>query len=194
MFWKSFTLPCLILALIVASCAASSRNKEVDMPDQPILFQQSFINHAWGYQNRGWIIDGKGGMRAYRVNSGGQWRQAALAGPDSGCISRPDLEANALTADKIIYTVPKDELREKVALIPGAASGDIPERIRQAYDAGLVTFSAYHWDEVRGMFQEVLLSLSGDWHQENLDPAAAFLLDWLKGLNQFYADSLANER
>lgn len=194
MFWKSFTLPCLILALIVASCAASSRNKEVDMPDQPILFQQSFINHAWGYQNRGWIIDGKGVMRAYRVTSGGQWRQAAQAGPDSGCISRPDLESNVMVAEKVIYEVPPKELGAKTGLIAQAAKGAISERTRRAYDAGSVTFSAYHWDEAKGMYREILLNLSGDWRQENLDPAAVLLLDWLKGLNQIYADSLQSER
>jgi hypothetical protein len=41
------------------------------------------------------------------------------------------------------------------------------------------------------MFKEILLSLSGDWSQNNLSPAAMELDSWLKRLNQIYADSLA---
>ena len=177
----------LAFAVMIASSCSRTANKAPQAPiPQRVLFQQSFVNYAWGYQNRGWFIDNEGMIKAYRVASAEYWVR-----PDSGYISVDDLLSNYAQADKIIYKIPANELRQKYGLITAAALGEISERTRSAYDAGLVQFSCYWWDQDRGMFKEVLLSLSGDWSQINLSPAAIELDSWLKRLNQIYVDSLA---
>jgi hypothetical protein len=172
--------------IIASSCTHSGKSAPQAPISQRVLFQQSFVNYAWGYQNRGWFVDNQGTMKAYRVTNAEYWVR-----PDSGYISVDDLLSNYAQADRIIYEIPANELRQKYGLIASAASGEISERSRSAYDAGLVQFSCYWWNPDRGMFKEILLSLSGDWSQNNLSPAAMELDSWLKRLNQIYADSLA---
>ena len=183
---KTITYLLAFTTMIASSCAHTGNKAAQDAISQRVLFQQSFVNYAWGYQNRGWFVDNRGTMKAYRVTDAEYWVR-----PDSGYISVDDLISNYSLGDKIIYTIPDKELRQKYGLIGAAASGEISERTRSAYDAGLVQFSCFWWDKERGLFKEVLLSLSGDWEQVNLDPAAIELDNWLKQLNQIYADSMA---
>ena len=56
------------------------------------------------------------------------------------------------------------------------------------------TFYAYQYDEARGKYYQILLDLSGDFKQTNQNPAAVALYDWLRELNQIYADSIATRR
>jgi hypothetical protein len=163
--------------------------------DQLVLFQQSYINYAWGYQNRGWFIDNDGYLKAYQISGNGEIRHnAEESGPDSGYIAQAALEENYARADKVIYQIPKGELVEKFALIARAAEGPYSPRTRTAYDAGAVYFYAYLLDRGRGMYRQALISLSGDFSQFNENPAAQALEEWLVGLNQIYADSLAKQR
>jgi hypothetical protein len=178
---------------ILANCTAPPRNAhETDTIDQPIIFQQSFINNAWGHQNRGWFIDGYGAMKTYDVRDVESWRPVERSGPDSGYISKEALLADSEIADSVIYEIPIAELRKYYSLIKDASDGELSERRRAAYDAGMVQFTCYIWDVNKEMYKAVLLSLSGDWEQTNLDPAAVKIDDWLKDLNQVYADSLAS--
>ncbi|OGC96482.1 MAG: hypothetical protein A2W25_14950 [candidate division Zixibacteria bacterium RBG_16_53_22] len=160
-----------------------------------VLFQQSFVNYAWGYQNRGWFIDRDGYMKAYHVaGQGEQWHRALETGPDSGYIAQAGLEENYARSDRVIFRIPRNELNEKYGLISRAADGPYSPRARSAYDAGAVMFCAYLLDKDRGMYRQVLLSLSGDFSQFNENPDSQELEKWLMGLNRIYADSLAQDR
>jgi hypothetical protein len=198
------TNACLIayvLALALQACSRPANQggqprgdtpKEAEI-EQLVLFGHSFINYAWGYQNRGWFIDRDGYMKAYRVAEPESWHRIEMTGPDSGSYIQEALEANYAKAEKAIYRIPQMELHEKYSLIAAAVGGPYSNYRRTAYDAGAVQFSAFLLDQDRGMYRQVLLSLSGDFSQENRHPDAIALDRWLKSLNQIYADSLAAE-
>jgi hypothetical protein len=134
-------------------------------------------------------------MKAYQIaGQGDTWHRAKESGPDSGYIAQAALEENYARAEKVIYRIPQKELAEKSRLVPTAAEGPYSPRARMAYDAGAVYFLAYLFDKDRGMYRQVLLSLSGDFSQFNENPAAQELEKWLVGLNQIYADSLARQQ
>lgn len=179
---------------VVAACSSyMARGPQEYKIDQLVIFHHSFVNYAWGYQNRGWFIDKDGYMKAYTVRSTNDWTFIGRNGPDSGYISHDSLMDNYFEADKIIYKIPPKELYDKFLLIPWAAAGELSPRTRSAYDAGLVDFACYWWDESRQKFKYILLSQSGDWSQTNLEPSAIELDHWLKSLNQYYVDSMAPE-
>jgi hypothetical protein len=189
----------LILIVIAISLLACSRPPWVETytraPSQLVLFQQAFINYAWGYQNRGWFVDRDGYVKAYRVSGNADsWNLAEKTGPDSGYIAQAALEENYALADRIIYQVPSKELAEKYSLIAQAAEGPYSPRTQTAFDAGAVYFIAYMPDQDRSMYRQVLLSLSGDFSRFNENPAAQELEKWLVGINQIYADSLARQK
>lgn len=157
---------------------------------QPIVFQQSFVNNAWGYQNRGWFIDGGGVVKAFQVRDAALWHPEERIGPDSGYISKDALLANSKVDTRVVYTIPLLELHKYFNLLQKAVSGSISERTRGAYDAGLVQYNGYIWDEAKGMYKAVLIGLSGDWMQANTHPAAREIEEYLNAINTFYADSL----
>jgi hypothetical protein len=185
----------LLSAIAVTSCTrpAHRRGEEIRI-DQLVLFQHEYVNYAWGYQNRGWFIDRDGFMKSYRVMQGDNCHRVETSGPDSGYISKEALDSNYYRAHKVIYRVSRNELLERYRLILGAAGGEYTDRVQTAFDAGGVGFYAYQWDSGKGMFRQVPLSLSGDFSMQNTSSEAIKLDNWLKTLNQIYADSLAEER
>ena len=192
---RSAIFSILFLGLLTLACSSSSGTRVISRLDvkplpQPIVFQQSFVNHAWGYQNRGWFIDGNGVVRAYHATSDTIWYPVEHTGPDSGYISKENLTANSEIVNRVVYNIPLLELNKYYKLLQKAADGSISERVRGAYDAGLVQYNGYIWDDAKGMYKSVLISLSGDWMQTNTHPAAGEILDYLNAINTFYADSL----
>lgn len=192
------TIGLFIISVILISAVSCTRTANKDQAeagiDQLVLFQQSFVNYAWGYQNRGWFIDRDGYMKAYRISGrGDQWHRVGEAGPDSGYIAQAALEQNYALADRVIIRIPQKELQEMYRLIPRAADGPYSPRTRTAYDAGAVMFCAYLLDKDKGMYRQVLISISGDFSQFNENAKSQEVEKWLVGLNRIYADSLAGK-
>jgi hypothetical protein len=148
--------------------------------EQPLYFEYHYLNWAWGYQERGWLIDREGDVRYFE--SPDHFRI-----PDStGLVTLEDLEYNLGQTDSIITTVDKDELEEYVSYIPGAAEGQIGEKRNIAADAGSSTLACYLYDEKTGGYRYVFLGESGDWEQFNLSDEAEILVDWLRGFGVFW--------
>lgn len=187
---RKFTI--LLIMLAAAACAPSIKGISEKAPPtkQPILFSYSYVNYAWGYQNRGWLINNHGLAKAYNVRDRNAWHDPSASGPDSGYISANDLIANYNRAGHFILEFSHQMLYRRIPLIAQAARSELSEPTRTAYDRGQMKYSCYYWDPARGMYKEVLLSLEGDLTQTNLSPAADTLLEWLKGLDMLYQDSL----
>jgi hypothetical protein len=148
--------------------------------DQPVLFQYRYVNHAWGYQDNGWLIDSSGNVKYFEFPSD-------FRTPDStGYLTREDLEHNLAETDSLITTIDRDKLDSHVALIQEAAAGEIGERQHRAYDAGTSTLACYVYDSGQDAFRYVLLGMSGDWEQLNQSEEAADLVEWLRQFNVFW--------
>jgi hypothetical protein len=186
------TVILLLIFLAGAACSSKIRRISEKAPptDQIVLFSYSYINHAWGYQNRGWFINNHGLAKAFRVTDQNLWHEAEKSGPDSGYISQRDLLADYNLADKIIFEYSHFIINGKIELIPKAAAGENSPLEHSAYDAGRGKYSAYYFDKAKGKYKEVVLSISGDWTQTNLSPAADTLNEWLQTLQPIYEDSL----
>ncbi len=187
---KRLTL--IIIPLLIFSCSDKvTRISETIPPThQKVLFGFSYVNFAWGYQNRGWFIDNHGLAKAYQVRDPKIWHEAAQNGPDSGYISEGDLLADYVLANKTVFEFSHFIINGKIKLIPKAAGGEYTPRAHSAFDAGLRKYCAYQWDEAKGKYREIVLSISGDWTQTNLSPAADTLNTWLQDLSPIYEDSL----
>lgn len=163
-------------------CEESGGNLSCSDPPngQPVYFQYRYVNHAWGYQDQGWLIDSSGNVRYFEYPSG-------FRTPDSaGYLSRDDLQYNLAETDSLITTLERDELDSHVMLIPEAAHGEIGERQHRAYDAGTSTLACYIYDSEQDAFRYVFLGMSGDWEQFNLSKEAGDLVEWLRGFGVFW--------
>jgi hypothetical protein len=182
----------LLLPFIAIGCTTHMKRMDLSVPPtkQVVLFHYSFMNAAWGYQNRGWFVDNRGLVKAYWVHDPKVWHQPIQSGPDSGYISKQDLLADYSLADKVFFNYSYFDINDKIKFIDKAAAGTLSVPTRTAYDAGQNKYSTYYWDEAKGMYKEVVLNITGDWTQTNLSAAADTLYDWLRGLEPFYQDSL----
>ena len=166
-----------VLAILGTGC----EKPECECPEeQPVYFQYHYVNHAWGYQERGWLIDKQGNVRYFESPEGFRL-------PDStGMISLQDLEYNLSQADSLLTTMESEELNAYIAYIPGSAAGDIGEKSQVAADAGASVLSCYLYDEEADAYRYVFLAMSGDWEQFNLSAEAGILVDWLIDFGVFW--------
>ena len=170
----------LYLVLVPILLLGSCQKTELEIrPDQVAYFEYEYVNHAWGYQHNGWIVDKTGKILGYNLPD--SWTF-----PDSaGYISEPDLEKNLSKTDTLYnYQISTTELTHKIKLIPGAAKGKLSERKNVMFDAGGWGFSCYIWDKNKHKYRKILLETKGDWEQYNQSPGALSLVTWLKGINE----------
>jgi hypothetical protein len=147
---------------------------------QPIYFEYHYINYAWGYQERGWLIDKDGNVRSFE--SPDNYRL-----PDStGYLSLADLEYNLGLSDSIIATIDKEELEEYIAYIPKAAEGETGKSNNIAADAGSSVLSCYLYDPETKKYRYVFLAQSGDWEQFNNSSEAEIIVEWLRDFGVFW--------
>ena len=147
--------------------------------NQKIIFHYSYINWAWGYQNNGWFIDSLGVAKSYKVLSHYDWFLA-----QNGYISESALSQNYSLASTFEHEVEEGQLYEMYQLIDSAKNGNYSDSVGTGADIGEYAYYCYWWDKDRNEYKQVLLSLSGDWSQHNLDSSAIILDNWLKEINQ----------
>ncbi|MFC2080471.1 hypothetical protein ACFLRQ_03245 [Bacteroidota bacterium] len=167
-----------IACLLIVSCEEAENYIPTD---QPVYFEYSYINMAWGFQHHGWVIDMEGNVRSYDKPE--NWLSAGEDGLDYD-----DLLTNISQADSIIATIDSAVLSEKIQLIMDAKDGKISPLVGSANDAGSSVLSAIYFDEATGKYKSVLLAQSGDFERHNKSRAAESLTEWLKEFDVFWLD------
>jgi hypothetical protein len=148
--------------------------------EQPVYFEYHYMNHAWGFQENGWLIDGAGIVKGFEYPE--DFRR-----PDStGLINYQDLVLNLRQTDTVLHHIDREELEAMVALIPAAAAGPVGEARSIAADAGGAALYAYLYIEEEDTYQQVFLGQSGDWEQTNQSPEAMELVAWLRQFGVFW--------
>jgi len=146
---------------------------------QKILFHHSYLNWAWGYQNRGWFIDSLGAVKSYKVLSHSEWYIAR-----NGYISEDELFQNYSMADTIEHFLEKNQLYQMYQLVESASHGNYSDINCVGADIGEYANYCYWWDQDSSKYKQVMLSISGDCLQHNLDSSAIILDNWLKEIGE----------
>jgi len=167
----------LLLAVVTVGC---EWDEDLVLEEQPVWFEYHYINHAWGFQENGWLIDGEGNVRVYDLP------ENYRLGMHGKFLSLEDLEYNLSQTDSVREEIDLADLNQYIQMIPGAATGNIGRETAVAADAGSSVLSAYLYDAVKDSFQYILLGRSGDWEQLNQSEEAEKLVDWLRGFNVFW--------
>ncbi|MEN8202001.1 MAG: hypothetical protein ABFS28_05345 [Bacteroidota bacterium] len=169
-----------IISLILVCCLACEK-EGYDAPElQPVFFEYHYINHAWGYQDHGWLIDREGTIRRFELP------MDYNLGTHGDYLSLEQLEHNLGQADSVCGEIGKTVFDQKTDLIPAASEGEIEDIQWRGADMGMGIFSCYRYDPAEDAYQYVLLSASGDYLQNNLSTEAEDLAKWLKGLVEGY--------
>lgn len=145
---------------------------------QKVLFQFEYVNHAWGRQHNGWLIDSSGELHCYNLPD--NWTF-----PDStGTISAADMEQNLRNTDSVCYQVDAEELKAKFTLLPLAAKGPVSDPVYEMADAGGTVFVGYILNSSTNRYERILLQQLGDVRIDNQSQQAQELYEWLLSINQ----------
>ncbi len=160
-------LTLLFVLLIVAGC-------EINNDLHPTaLFEIQYINHAWGYQHSGSIIDASGDVREFDLPS--VWNY-----PDSeGYISEADMEENLAQLGEITCTVSKRDLGYYSVKLANAQKGNLTTPEHQMCDFGSLSYAGYIYEPVRNRYRYVLIRQTGDFYVENKSREASDIYGWL---------------
>jgi hypothetical protein len=169
---------CDLLGNILGSDNEKPIDEYIPSVDQKVFFQYEYINYAWGYQHRGWIIDSEG--RVCRFD-----QPLTRNHPDSlGIMADTAMYSNLLQADSISIGVDTVDLYKYVGLINEAAEGNLTKPVNRMCDAGCCTFVAYRYNPRTHNYRSILLSQTGDWQIQNQSAAADSILVWLNHISQ----------
>src|SRR5687767_4507749 len=152
-------------------CLTSCEKEQIKLPieEHPVFFQYQYINHAWGFVHNGILVDSLGKFHYFSMPE--NWTF-----PDNdGIISKEALLNNLVTADSIDHTISPYNLHRSVNLINEVDNDSFSKAECHAFDGGGFTVSCFQWNEINGQYKEILLNLSGNCNQRNLDPDAFIL-------------------
>ena len=172
---KTKSLLLLIALTLIYSCNNNAPNFK-----QKILFGVQYTNWAWGYQNKGFLIDTMGYVRAFDLSKTTLvWKNQ----DSSGYISKASMEINLSYCDSIIYKLKADSLLHYTGKIWAASKGTISKPTTQMADFGEIRYSAYIYDEKSERYKEVLIKLYGDVMINNSSIEAEDIYGWLKRID-----------
>lgn len=147
---------------------------------QEILFGEHYTNLAWGRHIRGWFMDSAGNVYYYDLKPD----ETLIRTDREGYISKQDVQHNLSYAKKV-YSVGFEELSQNYKLAQPLINNSVLNQPRStAYDMGNDIFVYYAWDATREKYKQILLQASGDVSQENTNPCAKELYEWLYPINQ----------
>ena len=156
--------------------AITSCKTEVPIVHQKILFEQHYMNYAWGYQNKGYLIDSLGNVRTFDISKDTvKWNEA----DKERSISAAKLAQNIALCTSIVYQINHDTLSFYSGKIEAASKGKVSEPLNQMADAGSNVFSAFMYDEKTNSYKKIMLKTWGDWTINNDSPEAESIYSWM---------------
>jgi hypothetical protein len=163
----------LVLFLLLMACEKDG----YDAPEeQAVYFEYHYVNHAWGVQDTGWLIDGGGTIRRF------DFPEDYNTGMHGDFLSLEQLEHNLVQADSVLGEVGSKKLEKQIQLIQGASLGELSKVHRQGADMGSGVYSCYKYHPEENAYQIILLEIWGDNQQYNSSSEAEKLAEWLKEL------------
>ena len=167
-FTKIFYLICIVTFL------GSCDQREVPVPaEQEILFEVYYINHAWGKQHSGFLIDKDGNIKTYKDPA--DWNFASADKEISVDQIAKNLSKTVLASTKIS----QEELNEYASRIYTIDQKKLSKPVSVGADMGERVFVTYNYNSVKQTYKQVLISKSGDWESENKDKSAQEIKNWL---------------
>jgi len=146
---------------------------------QTWLCGREYVNHAWGYQRSGVVLDAKGNIWKYDFKGS----PTALVNPwgpkDMSNMSEEELKLRYNGATVGDAKVPVEEIARHFPLIDEASQATPTQPKSVGADMGQNTLYCYTYDASKRTYAQVMLDNKGDWESTNPSQAAKTLAGWL---------------
>jgi hypothetical protein len=151
---------------------AGCQPDEAPVPDeQEVLFEVYSLNFAWGKQHRGFIIDKKGSIKVFENPV--KWNFPTVDKE----LSSEEMAENLTISTLSSISIPVQEVQEY-------ASKKLSKRVSEGADGGATIVLMYRYNPISKIYQQVILSETGDWNAENSDKHAKQIKEWLQGIRK----------
>lgn len=171
----------LVLLALIAGLAGC----ETSQPPSPPAMAQNwicgieYVNHAWGYQRRGLVIDAQGKVLSHDVRPDGKLPAGRWMPADATRMTEQELASRYEGARETGRSAPVAEIAEHLPLIAEAARTKPGEAKTTAADMGMWTTYCLLRDASSGTYAQVMLDERGDMTSSNPSPAARKLSAWV---------------
>lgn len=148
-----------------------------------IVFGYHQTSFSWGPVQRGWYLNDQGQVSCYQLTGrrAEEWKN-----PDErGYISKEDLLHNYQLTTGGTFAITPTIVQEKIAVLKLLArSSTLSDPVQQYYDAGDVVYAGYLWNSQTKQYQRIILARRGDFCQDNVNPFAMQLTEWLADIQR----------
>ena len=166
----------VVIALLLLSVSGCKKNYIIN-DKQAILFQLEYVNHAWGYQHYGYLIDNQGNILTY--NNPVNWNF-----PDkSFYLSETHVNENISKCIKAAGKISEEELQKYTSYITNIASSKVTALKNMSLDAGSTEFICYQFSESNKVYRGYLIKMEGDFTCENLNFYSKKVTAWMKEIH-----------
>ncbi|MCK9639055.1 MAG: hypothetical protein M0R39_04025 [Prolixibacteraceae bacterium] len=176
---KNYILSAFLLTILTGCIQVNEFGwNELHPPvlDHSLIFQSEYTNHAWGYSHNGWMMDEGGLVKRFT-------KSASWVFPDSlGFISEADMKKNLNVCDSLLEHISSSELLHYSYKALTCVDGPMTNPKMTMADAGEHIYAFYRYEADRKRYKRVILSMTGDWSQENLAPNSKEVVDWMKAI------------
>ncbi len=173
------------VSLVTLTACEAGSTKPATPPEPTTATQQSwvcgreYVNHAWGYQRRGVVLDAAGNIWRYNFNGapkamGNPWQPNDMAN-----MSEEELKLRYSGAMSSGPKVSAEEIAQHLPLIAEAAKAKPTEPKSVGADMGAHTLYCLSYNPATRTYAEVMLDQKGDWESTNPSPAAKTLAAWI---------------
>lgn len=145
----------------------------------PVAFTVEFVNQAWVFAHKGWLIDSSGNIRNFNFS-----RSDSMINKPYSTTHLNKMYSLSTPSGK---TVPKDSLKSKVNLLKEAAKGELTYEGICA-DAGKVTYSGIYFDSTTSIYTRVILFQTGDQQICNSSLQSIQITRWLLSIDSTYSN------
>lgn len=165
-----------IFFFITVLLATGCKKNIVINENQAVFFQVEYVNYAWGYQHKGFIIDNKGNVLTYSNPENWNFPDKELT------ISESQVKENIGKCFNTGKKVPSEELRKYAGYIKNISSSKVTAVKNVAADEGSTQYICYQFSDKSGMYKGYLIKMEGDFTCENLNFFSKKVSIWLKNI------------
>lgn len=180
----SRALVATVSLVTLAACEAEATKPS--LPTSPSPSQQTwlcgreYVNHAWGYQRYGVVLDTAGNIWRYKVERAPAGQTTPWDPQDMTRLTEADLKMRYDGATVVAgKKVPLPEVEKNAPLINDAAQAKPTEPRPNGADMGQTLLYCYTYDARTRTYSQVMLDNKGDLVSTNPSQAARNLRSWL---------------
>jgi len=166
----------LLTILIITVSLIGCQKDYIVNAGQEILFQQEYINYAWGYAHYGFIIDSGGNILTFDKPE--KWNFPDKDNKLSDRQVKQNLASCTLTGKKISKT----DLHKYINYIDNISSSKITSPKNVGADMGSLVYYCYQFSENSSTYKATKIKMEGDYECENLNYYSKKVVDWMKDI------------